>query len=61
MMMYTLHKNSLVFTQADLQLKYARERKVEEKVDITLHMKISDIETLAASFQEMARSVSLCG
>lgn len=59
--MYTPHKNSLGFTQADLQLKYARERKLEKKVDVSLHTKNSDIETLAPSFQEMASSVSLYG
>jgi len=30
MMMHTLHKSTLRFTQGDLQLKYARERKVEK-------------------------------
>lgn len=61
MMMYTLHKNSLSFTQADLELKYTREGKAEEKVNATLHTKNTDIETLAASFQKMASSVSLYG
>lgn len=51
-------KNSPSVTQADLQLQDTKERKVEE-IDTTLHGKNSDIEALAASFQEKASSVSL--
>lgn len=53
-----MYKNSPSVPQADLQLQDTKERKVEE-VGTTFHTKNSDIETLAASFQEMASSVSL--
>lgn len=49
-MVYTLHKYSLDFTQADLQLEYTRERKDKEKVDTAFHTKNGDRETLVASF-----------
>lgn len=53
-----MYKNIPSVPQPDLQLQDTKERKNEE-VDTILHTKNSDIETLAAPFQEMVSSVSL--